>query len=93
MTPEDPGPDKVRERLGEAAEWKARSAGAQDPRELLRQVTQIGICMSYDLIDKLRYWEKRAQEMPEEELPEQIRQMSGFLEKLKTAYLHFADDF
>ena len=93
MTPENRWPDRARERMGEAEEWKTRSLEPQDPRELLRQVTQIGICMSYDLIDKLRYWEKQAQELPEEELPDQIGQMSDFLEKLKAAYLHFADDF
>ena len=63
----------------------------RDPRELFLQISHIGVCMSYDLIDKLRYYEKETAKLTPSEIEKRLPHISGFLEQLKIAYLQFSD--
>ena len=73
-------------------DWKRRhEAGEESPRVLFRQVSHIAQFLTYDLIDKLQWWEKQTLELPDEQIDERIPHMAVFLEQLKTAYETFAD--
>ena len=57
--------------LSEYANWKERSEGeeqTQDPKELFKQVTHVSLCISYDMIDKIRFWEKETLKLSDEEI-------------------------
>lgn len=76
----------------EYAEWKEREdAQGQDPRDSFRQVSHIALLMSYDLIDKLRWWEKETLALSDEEVAQRVPHTVALLEKLRTAYLDFAE--
>ena len=64
---------------------------AQDPRAMFKQVSNIAVCMTYDLIDKLRWFEKETLKLSDDEIRERIPHMAGFLDQLKDAYLEFSD--
>jgi len=73
-------------------EWLQRyEAGNESARELFQQISNIAVCLSYDLVDKLRYWEKETLKLGDEEIDKRLPHMSEFLERLKQAYLSFAD--
>ena len=73
-------------------EWKERYESGEDAaRELFRQISHIAVCLSYDLIDKLRYWEKESMKLSDDEIGERLPHMAAFLEQLKAAYVDFAD--
>lgn len=78
--------------LDEYAEWKdgGEAAGA-NPRESFRKVSHIALLMSYDLIDKLRWWEKETMALPDDEIARRVPHTVTLLERLRTAYLDFAD--
>jgi len=63
----------------------------QDPRELFQQASHIAIAMSYDLIDKLRFFEKETLKLSDKEVEERMPHMKNFLERLKVAYIRFAE--
>ena len=83
--------------LEQVADLQAKQASQpegdpeRDPRELFEQISHIGVCMSYDLIDKLRFYEKKTANLPPEEIEKRLPHMAGFLEQLKIAYLQFSD--
>ena len=78
--------------IEELADWKARfESEDEDPREMFTQVSRIALSMSYDLIDKLRYWEKETLKLSDDEIARRLPHMAGFLERLKTAYVKFAE--
>jgi len=85
--------DKERDGLAEAAEWKEQygSDDAENPRELFKQVSHIALYLSYDLIDKLRFWEKETLNLSDEEIEKRLPHMSIFLDELKSTYVHFSD--
>lgn len=85
--------DDPKQGFGEQLEsWKARQAsGDETAKELFRQISHIAVYLSYDLIDKLQFWEKETLKLPEEEIDKRIPHMSKFLEELKTAYETFSD--
>lgn len=84
--------DKHRQRIREADEWRKRHAsGAEDPRKLFQQVSNIAVMMSYDLIDKLRWWEKEVLKLPDEEVAKHVPSMAAFLDRLRIAYVEFSD--
>ena len=73
------------------AEWKEGHGADVDPRERFRQASHIALCMSYDLIDKLRYWEKETLNLPEEEIEKRLPHLVTLLDRLRTAYVGFSD--
>ncbi len=80
--PDDEAPD---ERPGGA------ESGEPSPKETFRKTSQIALLMSYDLIDKLRYWEKETLKLPEEEVAKRLGHMVKSVEQLRAAYLTFSD--
>lgn len=85
--------DRDDDRPGENLdELKRRyEAGQDSPRELFEQISHIAIYLSYDLIDKLRFWEKETLKLSDEEIDRRIPHLSAFLDRLRTAYESFAD--
>jgi hypothetical protein len=73
------------------SEEEGRGAAGQDPRTTFRQVSSIAVCMSYDLIDKLRWFEKETLKLSDEEINERLPHVTGFLDQLRDAYLGFSD--
>lgn len=73
-------------------EWKARyEKGEENPRQLFQQVSRIAQFMSYDLIDKLQYWEKETLKLPEAEIEARIKHVSRCLSQLQSAYVQFSE--
>ena len=73
-------------------EWKKRQTeGEQSARELFQDISKIAVLLSYDMIDKLRYWEKETLKLSDEEIDERLKHMSEFLEELKSAYVKFSE--
>ena len=70
---------------------KRYEAGQDSPRELFEQISHIAIYLSYDLIDKLRFWEKETLKLSDEEVDQRIPHLSAFLDRLRTAYDSFTD--
>ena len=66
-------------------------AAAQDPRTMFKQVSNIAVYMAYDLIDKLRWFEKETLKISDDEIRERVPHMAEFLDRLKEAYLEFSD--
>jgi len=85
--------DREDDRPGEDLdELKKRyEAGQDSSRELFEQISHIAIYLSYDLIDKLRFWEKETLKLSDEEIDRRIPHMSAFLDRLRTAYDSFTD--
>ncbi len=73
-------------------EWKRRYAkGHENPRELFQQVSRIAQYMSYDLIDKLQYWEKETLKQPDDEIERRIKHLTICLSQLQGAYVQFSE--
>lgn len=84
--------ETTRYQVGDFAQWKARyEKERENPRQLFEQVSHIAVYMSYDLIDKLRFYEKETLKLTDEEIEKRVPHMAKFLDKLKTAYLQFSD--
>ena len=74
------------------ADWQRRyESGEEHPRELFQQVSRIAQYMSYDLIDKLQYWEKETLKLSDEEVAERVKHVSRCLKQLQSAYVQFAE--
>ena len=61
------------------------------PAQLFAQMSHIAITLSYDLVDKLRYWEKETLEMSEDDIEKRLGHMAVLLDRLKKAYVDFAE--
>jgi hypothetical protein len=93
-TMKDEGKDKAEDtdRSPDYDEWKRRyEAEQRPPREMFEQVSHIALFMAYDLIDKLRWWEKSTLELPDEEIAKRLPHTAAFLDKLRAAYLEFSE--
>lgn len=76
----------------EYEEWKKRhETGHENPRELFQQVSRIAQYMSYDLIDKLQYWEKETLKLSDDEVERRVRHVSRCLKQLQSAYVQFSE--
>jgi hypothetical protein len=95
MSDEDEKPadgEEQRTPLEEYAAWKAGLRGTSEPpRERFRKLSHISVYMTYDLIDKLRWYEKQVLDRPDEEIAGRVPHMIGFLDRLTAAYLEFTD--
>lgn len=65
--------------------------GALSAREHFEKTSRIGLLMAYDLIDKLRYWEKETLELPEERITARLDHLVRSVEQLRAAYLVFSE--
>ena len=68
-----------------------RKSSDHTPAQLFEQMSHIAITLSYDLVDKLRYWEKETLEMSDEEIEQRLGHMVVLLDRLKKAYVDFAE--
>ena len=90
---EEPGGNQPHENQSENYnEWKQRyEKSHENPRELFQQVSRIAQYMSYDLIDKMQYWEKETLKQSDEEIERRIEHISLCLSQLQSAYLQFSE--
>ena len=83
---DDKGPIEQHDELKESA-----SRGELPPKEHFRQVANVGALLAYDLIDKLRYWEKETLELPDDKVTERLEHLTSSVDQLRAAYLAFAE--
>ena len=90
--------DDEKDYLKQLEQWKKRyEAEAEDgdepesPKQLFRQVSHIALYLSYDLIDKLRWWEKDTLQLSDDEIEKRLPHMASLLDKLKIAYVEFSE--
>ncbi len=76
---------------GRESVHEKRESVDHTPAQLFEQMSHIAITLSYDLVDKLRYWEKETLEMSDAEIEKRLGHMAVFLERLKKAYVDFAE--
>jgi hypothetical protein len=90
---EEPRGERPQENHVESyADWKNRAEkGHENPRELFQQVSRIAQYMSYDLIDKLQYWEKESLKLTDPEIEQRIKHVSRCLSQLQSAYVQFSE--
>ena len=67
------------------------NAPARDPKEAFQQISHITISMSFDLIDKLRFFEKETLKLSEEEIEKRTPHLAACLDSLRAAYLEFSE--
>lgn len=73
-------------------DWKQRcEQGKEDPRQLFQQVSRITQYMSYDLIDKLQWWEKETLKRSDPEIEQRMKHVSRCLTQLQNAYVEFSE--
>ena len=61
--------DEDQDRMGEFAGWKEGTQSEErEPKEVFLQLSHIAISMSFDLIDKLRFFEKETLKLSDEEI-------------------------
>jgi len=67
--------------------------GADDmsPRERFERISRIALLMSYDLIDKMRYWEKETTGLSDEQITRRVEHLAKSVTRLREAYLTFSD--
>ena len=83
---------RPKDRVQEYEEWKQLyDEDERSPREQFRQVSNIALCMSYDLIDKMRFFEKDTLRLSDAEIAKRVPHMAAFLDHLKDAYLLFSE--
>ncbi len=68
-----------------------RESSDHTPAQLFEQMSHIAITLSYDLVDKLRYWEKETLKLPDDEIPVRLEHLAKSADQLRDAYLTFAD--
>jgi hypothetical protein len=90
---EETGGERPQEKhLKDYEAWKKRGPkGHENPRELFQQVSRIAQYMSYDLIDKLQYWEKETLKLSDAEIESRVRHVSRCLKQLQSAYVQFSE--
>ena len=81
-------PDRRDDLLGPEERSDAQE---RDPKETLRQISHITISMSFDLIDKLRFFEKETLKLSEEEIQRRTPHLAACLDSLRAAYLEFSE--
>jgi hypothetical protein len=73
-------------------EWKKKyEAGDESAKELFRQVSNISLLVAYDLVDKIRWWEKETLKLDEDQVAERLPHMTEVLDQLKVAYVTFSE--
>ena len=83
-SPDDPRPEEQLEEL-------SRGHGELSPKERFQKTTNIGLLMAYDMIDKLRFWEKETIKLPDDKIVKRLDHLISSVEQLRVAYLDFAD--
>ena len=71
--------------------FRAQETGELGPKEAFAKSSKIALLVAYDLIDKIRYWEKETMELPDEEIVRRVDHMAAFIERLRDAYLGFGE--
>lgn len=86
-------PDKENDGpIEEFEAWKQQAeAGEVSPQETFKKISNIAVLMGYDLIDKLRFYEKETLALPEDQIVDRVEHMTRLVDQLRVAYLGFAE--
>jgi len=84
--PEDDSPVGQLDELERSAE-----TGDMSPKEQFQKTSHIALLLTYDLIDKLRYWEKVTLDLPDDEIAERLDHLTRSVAQLRDAYLNFTE--
>ena len=87
--PKNPEDDSPIEQLDELK--KDAENGELSPKERFQKTSNIALLLTYDLIDKLRYWEKETLDLPDEEVADRLAHLTRSVEQLREAYLTFTE--
>jgi len=79
-------PDEKLAELGRSVE-----SGQLSPKEAFEKTSHIAQLISYDLIDKLRFWEKETLKLSDEEITLRLSHLARSVDSLRAAYLTFSD--
>ena len=67
-------------------------AGADlSAKDRCQRISNIAVLLAYDLVDKLRFWQKETLKLPDDEIAKRTEQLADSVERLREAYLAFAD--
>jgi hypothetical protein len=91
---DDPKNDQPAEESTPIEQLDALARGESDalpPRERFRKTSHIALLLAYDLIDKLRFWEKETLKLSDEEIAKRQAHLARSVEELRGAYLTFSD--
>jgi hypothetical protein len=84
--------ENERDSVEQFEEWKrSYEAGQVEPKETYQRVSSIALLLMYDLIDKLRYWEKETLELPDDQIVERVEHLTATVDRLRRAYLDFGE--
>jgi hypothetical protein len=83
--------DPEREAPSEQLENLREGSDDLSSRERFKRISNIALLMSYDLIDKLRYWEKVTLDLSEDQIAERVEHLADSVEQLREVYLAFSD--
>jgi hypothetical protein len=61
------------------------------PRQRFERISKIALLLGFDLIDKLRYWEKETSKLSDEQIASRLEPLADAVERLREAYLAFSD--
>lgn len=61
------------------------------PKQRFERISRIALLLGYDLLDKLRYWEKETAKLSDEQISKRLDPLTASVEKLREAYLAFSD--
>jgi len=89
--PNDPKEDPQQRPPAEQLDELKATDEELSPKERFAKTSHIGLLMAYDLIDKLRYWEKETLKLPDDEVPVRLEHLAKSVDQLRDAYLTFSD--
>jgi hypothetical protein len=85
--PESPDGQPPMEQLDELQEHEDELT----PKQRFERITRIALLLGYDLMDKLRYWEKETSKLSDKQIAKRLPPLTASVEKLREAYLSFSD--
>ena len=88
--PKDPKDEEAEPSIDQFDDLR-ENEGDLTPKVRFKRISNIALLMAYDMIDKLRYWEKESLRLPEDEIAKRTKQLAESVEQLREAYLAFSD--
>ena len=88
--PKDPK-DAERESSIDDFDDLKENEGDLSPKDRFKRISNIAALMAYDMVDKLRFWEKESLKLPDDEIAKRTELLSDSVEQLREAYLSFSD--
>lgn len=88
--PKEPRKPDEQPPMEQLDDLQRRSEGLT-PKQRFERNSRIAVLLGYDLIDKLRYWEKETGKLSDAQIAERLDPLTAAVQKLREAYLAFSD--